>query len=76
MDGLFTNGQAAQILGISPQTLRKWRCTGHPQPRYIRLGNGLKARVAYQPADIQLWLAERRFADTTEEAISAQRRRS
>jgi hypothetical protein len=38
---------AAERLGLSPATLRKWRCQGRG-PRFARLGR----RILYRPADL------------------------
>jgi len=59
--------QAAQILGRRPQTLRVWRLRGGG-PKYLRLGNGINARVAYRPSDLDAWLEARTFFSTSEEA--------
>jgi excisionase family DNA binding protein len=45
---LLTEAEAAEALGISPLTLRKWRCTGEQSIRYYKIGR--KAR--YKPEDI------------------------
>ena len=64
---LLSTHQAAQALGLRPQTLRVWRLKGKG-PQYIRYGN-FGGRVAYRPSDIEKWLAERTFASTTEETV-------
>jgi len=60
--------QAAKVLGRQPQTLRLWRLRGGG-PRYLRLGNGVHARVAYRPSDLDAWLKARTFFSTSEEAV-------
>lgn len=65
---LLRTAVAATLLGLRPQTLRKWRLVGRG-PRYVRLGESCFARVTYRLADIQDWLAERTFANTTEETV-------
>lgn len=62
--------QAAKVLGRQPQTLRLWRLRGGG-PRYLRLGNGVHARVAYRPSDLDAWLRARTFVSTSEEAAKA-----
>lgn len=59
--------QAAKVLGRQPQTLRLWRLRGGG-PKYLRLGNGVHARVAYRPSDLDAWLRARTFVSTSEEA--------
>lgn len=66
---LLPSPEAAVLLGIQPQTLRKWRLTGGG-PRYVRLGLGPTGRVAYRPADIDAWLAARTFASTSAETVA------
>jgi predicted DNA-binding transcriptional regulator AlpA len=65
---LLHTAAVATLLGLRPQTLRKWRLVGRG-PRYVRLGESCFARVTYRLADIQNWLAERTFANTTEETV-------
>jgi len=62
----LTGAQLAALLGRRPQTIRAWRLRGHG-PRYIRLGDRLKAPVAYRLSDIEDWLAARTFQNTAEE---------
>ena len=67
IEEVLTTIQAAKILGRRPQTLRVWRLRGGG-PRYLRLGNGVHARVAYRPSDLDAWLRVRTFVSTSEEA--------
>ena len=60
--------QAAKVLGRQPQTLRVWRLRAEA-PEYLRLGNGVHARVAYRPSDLDAWLKARTFCSTSEEAV-------
>ena len=39
---LLTGPQAAIYLGIKPNTLRRWRCSGRG-PRYVRLGSSTRS---------------------------------
>ena len=55
---------AAERIGITPATLRFWRCKGKG-PRFIKLGQSKQAGVCYDPADIEAWKAERKFASTS-----------
>jgi Helix-turn-helix domain len=54
---------AASMLGISPITLRIWRCSGKG-PRFTKLGDAKQAPVVYQRADLEAWIAKRTFAST------------
>ena len=67
---LLSPKEAAAHLGLKPQTLRKWRVSGRG-PRYLRLGDSSRARVAYRLADLDEWLDQRSFAHTAEETLAA-----
>ena len=69
---LVTNAGAAELLGVQPQTLRRWRCVGGGPP-YVRLGRGPGARVAYRLSDLNEWLNMRTFASTSEETTGHRR---
>ena len=56
--------RAAEMLGISPITLRIWRCAGKG-PRFTKLGDAKQAPVVYQRADLEAWIAQRTFGSTT-----------
>jgi len=64
MTTLLNNDAAASALGITPATLRFWRCKGKG-PRFIKLGQSKQAGVCYDPADIDAWKAARKFASTS-----------
>ena len=55
MEQLLTEREAAKLLRVSVQLLRKWRATGIG-PKYIKLGKC----VRYSLADIELYIASRR----------------
>ena len=65
---LLQTAGVAVILGVKPQTLRKWRLQGRG-PRYIRLG-GPTGRVAYRRSDIDSWLDARTFESTAAETVT------
>jgi hypothetical protein len=56
---LLSQGQAATLLGLSPRTLERYRCTGFG-PVYRKLGR----RVLYRPSDLEVWI-ERRLRSST-----------
>ena len=39
----WTEAQTAEVLGISPATLRTWRCLGRG-PRFIKVGRSVRYR--------------------------------
>lgn len=45
----------AERLGVSPETIRKWRKTGNGPP-FVKLGTGRTAIVRYRLAEIERWL--------------------
>lgn len=69
MTTLFNNEAAASALGISPVTLKIWRCKGKG-PRFIKLGQSKQAGVAYDPAEIEAWKAARTFTSTSAATVS------
>lgn len=66
---LLNNEAAAAALGISPVTLKIWRCKGKG-PRFIKLGSSPRAGVVYDPADISAWIAARKFESTSAVTVS------
>lgn len=60
----LNSDEAAALIGVTPQTLKWWRFRGLG-PRFIKYGPSKRAGVAYDPADIEAWKAERKFASTS-----------
>ena len=48
---LIKESEAAEILNIEVQTLRRWRCVGKP-PGYVKVGGA----VRYDLADIEAFI--------------------
>lgn len=67
---LVGHTEAAARLGVTPATLRFWRCKGKG-PRYIKFGPAKQAGVAYYFDDIDTWIAARKFDSTTEHSEAA-----
>jgi hypothetical protein len=61
-EALLPPPAAARRLNVAVQTLARWRMEQKGPPFYLVGG-----RVAYRWADIEAWLAERRFASRTGE---------
>lgn len=59
--GLLDTGAAARLLGVSTSFLNKKRVTGDG-PAFFKVGR----RVLYDRAELESWLRERRFANTSE----------
>jgi hypothetical protein len=51
----LSTAELAELLKMSTRGLEKMRCTGRG-PRYVRLGEGGKAKVLYDLADVKVWL--------------------
>ena len=51
---LLKDTEAAEFLGVSPQTVRNWRCT-HRGPRYVKFGRS----VRYRPEDLLEFINQR-----------------
>lgn len=60
---LLDTFSAAAYLSLGKSTLDKFRVTGGG-PRFIKIGR----RVLYDPADCDEWVAQRKFASTSEAA--------
>jgi hypothetical protein len=69
MDDLLTNSEAAALLRVQPQTLRKWRLTGRG-PRFIKLA-GPYSRALYVRADLEAWIQQHMYASTAEQHARA-----
>jgi len=70
MDVLINTARASQILGIRPQTLRRWRMRGCG-PRYIRTG-GRWGRAFYRMQDLVEWAQARSYVSTSNEVGTSQ----
>ncbi|NYZ16873.1 helix-turn-helix domain-containing protein [Azospirillum sp. RWY-5-1] len=67
-DKLCSADEAAELLGVAPQTLAHWRVRG-TGPRYITLS----ARcVRYRASDIRTWLDDRAKDSTAENGRDGQ----
>ena len=57
---LIKESEAAEILNIEVQTLRRWRCVGKP-PGYVKVGGA----VRYELADIEAFIEAGRRNNAT-----------
>lgn len=57
-DCLYSTKQAAALVGLTPKTLRQFRCD-RCGPRCLKLGSGKQARVCYRRSDLERWIRER-----------------
>lgn len=58
---LLSPAEAAKILGISPDTLMVWRCTGRYNLPFVKVGG----RVRYRQEDLEAFI-QRRTRNHTE----------
>jgi excisionase family DNA binding protein len=52
---LLNEAQTAELIGVSPQTLSIWRCSGRYRLPYIRCGR----LIRYRRSDVEAWLESR-----------------
>lgn len=64
-DRLLTEVQTAQLLGISPRTLQKWRYEGGHTPAFHKVGRA----VRYRLGDVKEWLRERRRRSSSDHGL-------
>lgn len=62
--GLLTDKAAAEFLGISPSTMRSWRCRGIG-PHFVKLGRGKKSAVRYDLRDLARFIDQGRHVLTS-----------
>lgn len=60
LPALLDRDQAADFLGIKPQTLSVWACSGRYALPFCKVGR----RVKYRLADLEKFLAERTVTST------------
>ena len=51
---LLTEGEVANVIGVRPKTLQKWRAAGEGPP-HIKVGKRL---IKYRPGDVAIWMQE------------------
>jgi predicted DNA-binding transcriptional regulator AlpA len=67
---LLSTAMVAETLGVAVQTLAAWRCAGRG-PKFVKLGTGTGARIAYRESDVEAWVASLpTFASTLDEKAS------
>jgi predicted DNA-binding transcriptional regulator AlpA len=56
-DRLLTSRQVAEVLGLQPQTLARWRWEGREdRPPEVRIGT---RAIRYRASAVSRWIAER-----------------
>jgi excisionase family DNA binding protein len=59
---LLSREEAAEYLGVKPQTLAVWAITGRYQLPMVRVGR----RVKYRQGDLDSWLKKRTVTHTSQ----------
>lgn len=67
-EALLNDQAAATFLGVSPATLRSWRCRGIG-PDYVKMGAGKKSPVRYSASDIEAFIAQCRQVPPVRAAV-------
>lgn len=63
---LLSNAEAAQRIGVQPNTLEIWRTRGKG-PQFIKLDpNSLRSPIRYRESDIETWLEVRTCTNTSQ----------
>jgi len=68
MDKLMTRKELAEMLGLSPATLARWKWAGEDSPPCIKIGKS----VRYRREDVMEWLYRR--AGLNDAAVSHEER--
>lgn len=68
---LLSTKEAARLLGLAAQTLRRWRCRGSGPP-FVKLSTN---RVAYRAEALENFVADREYESTSDESAAAACRR-
>ncbi|SEG92476.1 Helix-turn-helix domain-containing protein [Thermomonospora echinospora] len=59
LGGWYTTEQLAEIIGVDPSTLRRWRTSNPVQgPPFVRMSGAV---TRYSVLDVERWLANRRI---------------
>lgn len=66
---VLNNNEAAALIGVTPGTLKFWRCKGRG-PRFVKLGEAKQAGVAYVEDEVLAWRNARTFASTSAATVS------
>jgi excisionase family DNA binding protein len=64
-DPKLTTREAAEVLGVKPQTLAVWRSAKRHGLPYVKVGRA----VRYGLSDLEAWLRNRTVADDPADAI-------
>jgi hypothetical protein len=54
-DQLLSTAQAAALVGLTPKTLRQFRCD-RSGPQALKLGQSKQARTVYRRSELERWI--------------------
>lgn len=67
---LFTTIEAAERIGVKPNTLERWRTFG-TGPEFIKINpRSLRSPIRYRESAIENWLSERTCTNTSQYPMS------
>lgn len=64
----FTTSELAELLGLRPNTLERWRVYGGRGPAFVKAGG----RVVYAEGDVLAWIGQQRRANTSQRVADSQ----
>lgn len=64
---LLSAEDVADLLGIAPSTLAKWRQSGSPELPFVRIGG----RVLYRPEDVEAFMEDAESDDDQDDEIDS-----
>jgi hypothetical protein len=67
---LLTSREAAAYLGIAPETLNNWRCTGR-SPAFIKTTPSSRGKVLYRISDITAWQDANLYTSTSDVGVQS-----
>jgi len=65
LDQLLATDQAAEFIGVKPDTLVQWRWLGRG-PKFIKSSPSKRGCVRYRRSDVLAWQEQNTFANTTQ----------
>lgn len=63
---LLSPKELADILGVTPATLERWRVSGDG-PKFVKLGNRAHSPVRYRVEDVQAFIAAQERSSTSDD---------
>ena len=67
----LSTAEAADHLGLKPNSLRQWRYRGSGPP-FHRIGDGPRARCHYRASELEEWISKKRLISTCGGGVPAE----